>query len=286
MKIRHIAFSLFLLFAFMGCQKDDLTFDESYAKILRVVETGVSRNTDDDAEKFPYRIRYDLDASLSDIAEAEEWGVYFVDLEDNPIEFSFGNVSTKETKHLYLNTTADALHVGKSMSYIEVTRGMGLYVKRKGRKGDLQTYYGNLSTYKLRYDFPSTPSVEYSNPQIASHEAIKVESDTDNPTATVRRYKTVYTYDLTVKGAFWIDYLEDALSSGWKWDEDSHYSLTDGTHTKSVTMTYKSGTIEFSQWTVIHCLDTDDTVESKNWLNVGGSSYIERITVSDYDRAI
>lgn len=287
--MKRVIYSLtaFLLLSSVSCQKEEpLTFTESVARITKVVETGVSRNKGEDADEYPYRISYDLDATLSDVAGVEEWGVYFVDPDDNPIEFSFKNISTKETMHLYLNTVPKALHVGESISYIEVNRRMGLYIRMKGKKADLKTYYGDLTTYKIRFEFPSTPSVEYSNPQITSHEVVKNEEEGEGPTATRRRYRTVYSYDLTVSGSFWIDHLEDVLGSGWGWDEESNYSLSDGKHTRSATMTYSSGPVDLSQWTVIHCLDKEKTVESKNWLNITGKSYIEKVVVSDTERTI
>ena len=284
MKHISILFLPVLLLSSMACQKEELTFTESIARITGITVTGVGRNDGDNKDKFPYRINYDLSATLNDVSDVEEWGVYFVDSDTgDPIEFGFKTVSSTEAIHLYLNTISDLLHVGEQTSYIEANRQMGLYIRKKGKKGDIKTYHGGLTSYKVRYDFPSTPSVEYSNPKIVSLEVINVD---EGGTASRRRYKTVYSYDLTVKGAFWIDYLEDVLSSGWSWNNESHYSLSDGTHTRSHTMTYDPGNNQFSQWVVIHCYDSARTIESDNWLNFSGNPSISKVEVSDYERNI
>ena len=284
MKYVSILFLPVLLLSGMACQKEDLSFTESTARITGITETGVGRNDGSNKDKFPYRINYDLTATLNDVSDVEEWGMYFVDSDTNePLEFSFDEVSSKGVIHLYLNTISDLLHVGERTSYIEANRRMGLYIRKRGKKGDLKTYYGEMTSYKIRYEFPSTPSVEYSNPQLVSTEVIHVD---EGDTASKRRYQTVYSYDLTVKGAFWIDYLEDVLSSGWSWNSESHYSVSDGTHSRSHTMTYDPGIVRFSQWVVIHCYDSARTIESGNWLNVSGDPSITKLEVSDYERNI
>lgn len=269
--------------ALLSCQKEDFSFTENEAKITSIVETGVGRNDGSDAEKFPYRIYFTLDAVLSDITDIREWGVYFVDTEDKPIEFKFTEVSQKGSIKLYLNTKPEYLHKGNMMSDIAVDRRIGLYFKKPGKKGDIQTYYGNLKTYSLKYEFPSTPSVEYSNPKIVNTEVIHVN---DDGTASERRYKTTYSYDITIRGSFWIDYLESALSSGWSWNDESHFFYSDGTYSRSDYMSYSPGKGVFSQWIIIHCHDTDQTIESKNWLNFSGDSSISKIEVSNYERNI
>lgn len=255
---------------------------ESDAKITDITEISVGRNTGDDAKKFPYRIYFIISAQLNDITGVTEWGVYMVDAETNdPIEFGFKNVSGKGTQNLYLNTISGLLHTSGNMSYIEATRRIGLYVKKKGKKGDLQTLYGELKTYTVRYDFPSIPSVTFSNPQIVCTEIVSVP--TEGGTASKRMYKTTYSYELTVKGSIWVDYLEDQLSLGWQWNNESHFYRSDGTYTLDRFMTYNGGNLVFSQWTVIHCTD-GQTIESSNWLNLSGDSTISKIDISDYER--
>jgi len=270
---------LFILFLASACQKEDLTFSDSTAQIIGLVETGVGRNDGSNADKFPYRIYFDVTATLSDIADVQEWGVYFVDSDTNePLEFAFDEINHKVTERYHLNTIPDLLHKGEETSYIEASRRMGLYLKKNGKKGKLDTYYGDLKSYTVRYDFPSTPSVEYSNPRIVSSEEVEVDG--------VTKHRTKYTYYLTVKGAFWIESLKNRLNSGWGWDEISNYSLSEGTHSKSATMTYSPGNVNFSQWTMIHCYDSDKDIESKNWLNVSGDPSISKIEVSDFERNI
>lgn len=273
-----------LLLSGIACQKENLTFTESTARITGITATSVSRNDGDNKDKFPYRINYDLTASLNDVSDVEEWGMYFAGSDANkPLEFSFDQVVSNGVIHMYFNTISDLLYVGESTSYIEIHKEMGLYIRKRGKKGDLKTYYGETNYYQFRYEFPSVPSVKFSNPQIVSTEEIPAE---EGDTTSKKRYKTVYSYDLTVKGSFWIDYLEDVLSSGWSWNNESHYFLSDGTYSRSYTMTYNPGNIQFSQWVVIHCYDSERTIDSDNWLNVSGDPSISELEISDFKRNI
>ena len=272
MKRLSFCLSVMLLLAGTACQKEDQPFDESVARIVKLVVTSVGRNDGDNAATFPYQMDYTINASLNDISGVEEWGIYFKN-GDDPIEFSFETVAHEGTIDMYWNTKASLLHVGETTSYIEVNREIGLYIKKKGK-----TTYGEMTNYRLLYEFPSKPSVVYSNPKIVSQEEVEVDG--------VNKYRTVYSYDITVAGSFWIEYLEDVLSSGWKWNSESHYSLKDGTHTRSHTMTYSPVDVQYSQWALIHCYDTEDTIESGNWLNVSGYPSITKIEVSDFERNI
>lgn len=101
-----------LLLAVFSCQKEDFTFTENEARITNIVETGVSRNNGSDAEQFPYRISFTLDAVLNDISDIQEWGVYFVDTDNNPLEYRFKEIAPKGTINLYLNTIPEFLHKG------------------------------------------------------------------------------------------------------------------------------------------------------------------------------
>lgn len=279
MKHSFYLFPLSLLLAGVACQKEDLTLTESEARITDIVETSAGRNDGDDKDKYPYTLYYTLGATLSDITDVEEWGVYFIQPKvEDPIEFAFKNVSSRETKNLTLDFIADFLHVGDNTSYISFDRKIGLYVKKKDKKGNLKTHYSELKNFSLRYDFPSKPSVEYSNAKIVSVEEVEVDG--------VKKYQTKYSYDFTVRGAFWIDHLEDVLSRGWTWNEESNYNYGDGTHERTTTMTYSPQDILFSQWTIIHCYDTDQTIESRNWLNISGNPMISKVEVSDYERNI
>lgn len=275
---------IFFFLALTACQKEDMSFSLSGARITKITETGVDRNFNDNSSKFPYQISFIVSASLNDITDIQEWGVYFVDPNTKEqIEFSFKEVARTIDKELVLNTIPECLHKGEQTSYIEADRRIGLYIKKKDKNGNLKTYYGDLTTYTVHYDFPSTPSVEYSNPQIVSSEMV---SEQQSETTSVRKYKTTYSYDLIISGGFWIDHLENCLSTGWSWDKESNYSLSDGKHTRTITMTYSPGPVDYSQWTVIHCYDTEETIESKNWLNLSGDPSISKIEVSNYERKI
>lgn len=275
---RSIVFlSFFFMLACISCQKDNFTFDKSVANFTKVIVTGVERNDDDNAEEFPYRISYTVVATLSDISDVEEWGVYFTE-NSEPIEFAFKQVSRNETIYLYLNTISSMLHVGETISYIEVNRKIGLYIKKRGKNGVVKTYYSEMTEFLLRYDFPSVPSVEYSNAKIVSLEEVEEDG--------VAKYKTTYSYDITVKGSFWIDHLEDVLSSGWHWEKESNYFYLDGTYSRTHTSTYRPMNVQFSQWVVIHLCDSEQTIESKNWINISGNPSISKVEVSDTERNI
>ena len=282
MKLKNICYlfiSSVLLSGLSACSKEEMTFGEGEARITKIVEFAAARNKDDNPEKWPYAIDYTISATLSDVSNVEEWGIFFRDTLNNALEFPFKAVSPQETRNLRLNMIKDFLHVkDQNTSYLECKRYMGVYLKKKNRKGVLSTYYGEMNLYTLHFEFPSKPSVEFSNPKIVSLEEVEVDG--------VRKYRSKYSFDVTVKGSFWIDHLEDVLSSGWSWDKESNYFLDDGTSSRSYTSTYTPRNVQFSLWTVIHLCDSDQTIESKNWLNISGNPSISKIEVSDYERNI
>lgn len=280
-RLRNMIY-LFGAIGLMSCQKEALTLDETEARILNIVTTGARRNNRNDADKFPYMINYTVHATLKDITDVQEWGVYFIDNNTKElIEFEFNNVSHNESFDLSLYVTAKYFHKGEKESYIEASERIGLYIKkgRAGEKnGDIKTYYGELNTISLKYSFPNIPSVYYANPRIVSTEDIEVDS--------VLKKKTEYSCEITVSGAFWIDHLENVLSRGWSWDNESNYFLKDGKHTKTYTMTYSPGQVHFSQWILIHCHDGMGSLESNNWLNISGNPQITTIVVDNDERDI
>ena len=84
-----------------------MTFGEGEARITQIVEFAAARNKDDNPEKWPYAIDYTISATLSDVSNVEEWGIFFRDTLDNAIEFPFKAVSPQETRNLRLNMIKD-----------------------------------------------------------------------------------------------------------------------------------------------------------------------------------
>lgn len=276
--ISYLFLSFSLLIGAVSCQKDGLPLSSKSARITQLDVTGGGRNTKGDSSKFQYRLRYTVTASLTDLDGVEEWGIFTI--EDNEhIEFAFDEVSKNGTKVMDISIPKSLFYEKSGKRYIELKYYLGVYVKRKGKNGELKTYYGKQDSFNLYYEFSSSPSLAFSNPIIISTEVVDTEKG--------KQYATEYSCYVTVTGSLDIAYLEEKVSAGRKWtDADSDLYLVDGTHYRTYTANYYMDTgIDFSQWMVIHCLDGKE-IESTNWLNLSGNPTMSKIEVSQTERKL
>ena len=276
--ISYLFLTFSLLIGAVSCQKDGLPLSSKSARITQCVVTGGGRNTKDEPTKFQYLLEYTITASLTDPEGVEEWGVYNMD-DSKHNEYAFEEVSKNGTKFMNLYLPKSRYHEDSGKRFVQTDYNLGVYVKRRGKNGELKTFYGKLETFNFYYQFTSSPSLTFSNPIIISTEEKETEKG--------RMYATKYSCYVTITGSLEIDYLEEKVSAHRKWEGvDPDLYLVDGTHYRTYTANYYMDTgIDFSQWMVIHCLDGKE-IESTNWLNLSGNPTMSKIEASQTERKL
>ena len=274
--IPYLFLSFPVLFGLVSCQKDALPLSSKSARVTQCVVTGGGRNTLSESSRFPYLLTYDVKASLTDLDGVEEWGIYCND-DNQREEHKFAEVSKSGTNDMNLFVGAKYFHEKSDKRYVDVNYKLGVYVKRRGKDGELKTYYGNMESFRFYYEFTSSPSVVFSNPQIISTTEIETEKG--------EMYHTEFSYDMTITGSLEIDYLEYKVSSNRKMDFGPFY-MADGTHSITSTANYYKDTgISFSQWVTIRTLAGED-IDSSNWLNLSGNPIMSKIEVSRTEKQL
>lgn len=274
--VPYLLLSFSILLGLVSCQKDSLPLSSKSARITQCVVTGGGRNTINDPAKFPYLLYYTVTASLTDLNGVEEWGLYCND-GDNRKEYKFDDISKIGSKEMNLYVGDKSYHEKSNKRYVDVEYQLGLYVKRRGENGELKSYYSTRESYRFYYEFTSSPSVVFSNPQIISTTEIETEKG--------EMYHTEFSFDMTITGSLEIDYLEYKVSSNRKMDVGPFY-MADGTHSITSTANYYKDTgIFFSQWVTIRTLAGED-IDSSNWLNLSGNPIMSKIEVSHTEKQL
>ena len=182
----------------------------------------------------------------------------------------FKKVESQQTKTMAYSFKQDMrndeLIVFDLDSYVvEWDDEVGVYVKRRdSSSGELTTIYGDKYQFKLRYD--TKPSMVLSDPVIVGTEVTGTENG-------YKKYKTTITYKYDLKGAFWIDYVDSAVSGGeWSFDgfDETWYPEYDHAGESEWVATYSDDTSELNHtnWRRLH-LRNYATVNS-NYVNFTG----------------
>ena len=262
---------------------DDNPSTSCPAKITSVelINAGYLRN-----EEHPNRLYFNVNAKLDNLTGIEEWGVY-VDY-DTKVEMPFKKVESQQTKTMAYSFKQDMrndeLIVFDLDSYVvEWADEVGVYVKRRdSSSGELTTIYGDKYQFKLRYD--TKPSMVLSDPVIVGTEVTGTENG-------YKKYKTTITYKYDLKGAFWIDYVDSAVSGGeWSFDgfDETWYPEYDHAGESEWVATYSEETSELNHtnWRRLH-LRNYETVNS-NYVNFTGNGTLTEAWVTSnpvYSRA-
>ena len=262
---------------------DDNPSTSCPAKITSVelINAGYFRN-----EEHPNRLYFNVNATLDNLTGIEEWGVY-VDY-DTKVEMPFKKVESQQTKTMAYSFKQDMrndeLIVFDLDSYVvEWDDEVGVYVKRRdSSSGELITIYGDKYQFKLRYD--TKPSMVLSDPVIVGTEVTGTENG-------YKKYKTTITYKYDLKGAFWIDYVDSAVSGGeWSFDgfDETWYPEYDHAGESEWVATYSDDTSELNHtnWRRLH-LRNYATVNS-NYVNFTGNGTLTEAWVTSnpvYSRA-
>lgn len=262
---------------------DDNPSTSCPAKITSVelINAGYLRN-----EEHPNRLYFNVNAKLDNLTGIEEWGVY-VDY-DTKVEMPFKKVESQQTKTMAYSFKQDMrndeLIVFDLDSYVvEWADEVGVYVKRRdSSSGELTTIYGDKYQFKLRYD--TKPSMVLSDPVIVGTEVTGTENG-------YKKYKTTITYKYDLKGAFWIDYVDSAVSGGeWSFDgfDETWYPEYDHAGESEWVATYSEETSELNHtnWRRLH-LRNYGTINS-NYVNFTGNGTLTEAWVTSnpvYSRA-
>ena len=262
---------------------DDNPSTSCPAKITSVelINAGYFRN-----EEHPNRLYFNVNATLDNLNGIEEWGVY-VDY-DTKVEMPFKKVESQQTKTMAYSFKQDMrndeLIVFDLDSYVvEWDDEVGVYVKRRdSSSGELTTIYGDKYQFKLRYD--TKPSMVLSDPVIVGTEVTGTENG-------YKKYKTTITYKYDLKGAFWIDYVDSAVSGeGWSFDgfDETWYPEYDHAGESEWVATYREDMphLNHTNWRRLH-LRNYETVNS-NYVNFTGDGTLTEAWVTSnpvYSRA-
>lgn len=223
----------------------------------------------------PNEMYFSINASLDDLTDVEEWGIYF---DDRPgiYSFPFETLETNQTANLYYSSKEGGIMEIDLNSYVvQLEDEVGAYVKKRNKStGELITIFGDKFRFQLRYD--TKPSMIISNPQIAS---TKFTGYKDG----VKLYETTITYQYDLKGAFWVSYVNSGTSEGWFFNEtndDYWYPEKDGSGEAMWIATYEAYTENMSHtnWRILH-LRNNQTVNS-NYVNFTGDETITNAWVS------
>ena len=243
------------------------------AKIEGVVLTSTEYHRDN---AKPNEMHFSIEASIDDLVDVEEWGVYF---DDRPgiVSFPFQNLEKKQTIQLYYSSgNGGNMKIDLNSFVAQFEDEVGAYVKKRDKStGELITIYGEKFNYILKYD--KKPSMVISNPEITKTEVTGYKDG-------VKQYKTTISYQYDLKGAFWISYVNSGVSGGtWFFDETNDfywYPEKDDSGEAIWIATYSGGKEDMSHtnWRILH-LRNNQTVNS-NYVNFTGDETITKAWVT------
>lgn len=180
------------------------------ARITNVELTSAQYHRDEDNQNQMY---YKVSARLDDLTDIEEWGICYH--RTTISEFPFESVSNEQ--YINMRYSIANSNLGKSTTllktdfnaYVATYEGeVGVYVKKRDKtSGNLMTIYGDLYSFSLRYD--TKPSFVLFSPAIKETKVVSTSG-------SHKQYETTVTYNYTVEGVFWIDYIAFGVSgNGW-----------------------------------------------------------------------